>query len=319
MNHIPTLEDIREASKRIESYLHHTPIMTSTAIDDICGAKLFFKCENFQKVGAFKARGALNTVLGLDEDLLSKGVATHSSGNHAAALAFAARIRAIPVYIVMPDNAPEVKKQAVKDYGAEITYCPPTLQDREETLAKVVDLTGATIVHPFNDYSVISGQATAALELIEDVPDLDIILVPVGGGGLLSGTALSAHYLSPATSVIAAEPEDADDACQSFKAGKIVPSVNPVTIADGLLTSLGDKTFDIIRRYVDDIVTVDDKAIIRATRMIMERMKIVVEPSAGVSLAAILEQCIDASDKRVGIILSGGNIDMDKFISTTQK
>ena len=317
MNNIPTLDDIREASKRIEPYLHRTPVMTSTAINDITGASLFFKCENFQKVGAFKARGALNTVLGLDSEDLSHGVATHSSGNHAAALALAARIRGIPAYIVMPDNAPDVKKEAVTAYGAEITYCPPTLQDREETLAKIVKLTGATFVHPFNDYRIIAGQATAALELFEDVPDIDIVMTPVGGGGLLSGTALSAHYLSSSTRVIAAEPEGADDAYHSFKSGEIIPSKNPTTIADGLLASLGDKTFDIIRRFVNDIVTVDDTAIIHATRLIIERMKIVVEPSAAVVLAAILENRIDVSDKRVGIIISGGNIDMDHFISST--
>ena len=318
MNNIPTLDDIREASKRIEPYLHRTPVMTSTAINDITGANLFFKCENFQKVGAFKARGALNTVLGLDSKDLSHGVATHSSGNHAAALALAARIRGIPAYIVMPDNAPDVKKEAVTAYGAEITYCPPTLQDRGEILAKIVKLTGATLVHPFNDYRIIAGQATVALELFEDVPDIDIVMAPVGGGGLLSGTALSAHYLSPSTKVIAAEPEGADDAHHSFKSGEIIPSKNPTTIADGLLTSLGDKTFDIIKRFVNDIVTVDDKAIIHATRLIMERMKIVVEPSAAVVLAAILEKRLDVSDKRVGIIISGGNIDMASFISSTR-
>jgi threonine dehydratase len=313
MNKVPTLDDIRLAAARIDQYIHRTPVISSATIDDMVGASLYFKCENFQKVGAFKARGALNTVLGLDDEQASQGVATHSSGNHAAALALAARIRGIPAYIVMPDNALRVKKEAVSGYGAEITYCTPTLKDREETLAKVVERTGAVFVHPFNDYRIIAGQATAALEFFEEVSDLDIVMAPVGGGGLLSGTALSTHYLSPLTRVIAAEPEGADDAFRSFQSGELVPSENPNTIADGLLTSLGDKTFDIIKRKVDDIVTVDDVAIINTTRLIMERMKIVVEPSAAVPLAALLEKRLDVSGLRVGIILSGGNIDLDSF------
>lgn len=313
MTNVPTLDDIHIAATRIEQYIHRTPVITCDTINDMVGASLFFKCENFQKVGAFKARGALNMVLGLDAEQVSSGVATHSSGNHAAALALAARIRGIPAYIVMPDNAPRVKKEAVSAYGADITYCAPTLKDREETLAQVVARTGAVFVHPFNDYRIIAGQATAALELFEEVADLDIVMAPVGGGGLLSGTALTAHYLSPLTSVIAAEPEGADDAYRSFRSGEFVPSVKPQTIADGLLTSLGDLTFDIIKRFVDDIVTVDDEAIIYATRLIMERMKIVVEPSAAVPLAALLEKRLDVSGLRVGIILSGGNIDLDNF------
>jgi threonine dehydratase len=313
MNMIPTLDDIRKASVRIEQHIHRTPVLTSSAINDIVGASLYFKCENFQKVGAFKARGALNAVLVLNDDEVCKGVATHSSGNHAAALALAARTRGVPAYIVMPDNAPRVKKEAVSSYGAEITYCAATLQDREDTLAKLVERTGAVFIPPFNDYRIIAGQATAALELFQEVADLDIVMAPVGGGGLLSGTALSAHYTSPSTSVIAAEPEGADDAYHSFRAGKIIPSENPNTIADGLLTSLGDLTFSIIKRYVDDIVTVSDKSIISTTRLLMERMKIVVEPSAAVPLATLLEKRLDVSGKRVGIILSGGNIDLDDF------
>ncbi len=313
MNNIPTLDDIHIACHRIEKHIRRTPVLTSTTINALVGARTYFKCENFQKVGAFKARGALNTVLGLDDEQVSRGVATHSSGNHAAALALAARIRGIPAYIVMPENAPEVKKKAVSAYGAEITYCAATLEDREKTLAQVVAKTGAIFVHPFNDYRIIAGQATAALELFEEVTDLDIVMAPVGGGGLLSGTALSAHYLSPSTKVIAAEPAGADDACRSFHANEIIPAENSQTIADGLLTSLGDLTFDIIKRFVDDIVTVDDEAIIYATRLIMERMKIVVEPSAAVPLAALLEKRLDVSDLRVGIILSGGNIDLDNF------
>lgn len=313
MSNVPTLGGIRNAKARIAQYIHRTPVMTCTTIDDMVGASLYFKCENFQKVGAFKARGALNTVLGLDDDLVARGVATHSSGNHAAALALAARIRGVPAYIVMPDSAPRVKKEAVSAYGAEITYCAPSLKDREAILAQVVARTGAVFVHPFNDYRIIAGQATAAFELFEEVADLDIVMAPVGGGGLLSGTALTAHYVSPATSVIAAEPAGADDAYRSFRSGELVASVKPQTIADGLLTSLGDLTFDIIRRFVDDIVTVDDEAIIYATRLIFERMKIVVEPSAAVPLAALLNKRPNVTGLRVGIILSGGNIDLGSF------
>lgn len=315
MKSIPTIEDIRLAAQRIEPYINRTPVMTSSAINNMFGAELYFKCENFQKVGAFKARGAVNAVLSLDPEKLSKGVATHSSGNHGAALAMAARIRGIPAYIVMPDNAPDVKKEAVAAYGAAITYCKPTLKDREDTLREIVELTGAKFIHPFNDYRIIAGASTAALEFLDEVSDLDIMMAPVGGGGLVSGTALCVHYLSPSTRVIAAEPKGADDAYHSFKAGRIIPCDNPVTIADGLLTSLGDKTFDIISRFVDDIVTVDETAIIQATRLIMERMKIVVEPSSAVPLAAISGNKLEVSGKRVGIILSGGNIDLDSFHS----
>ena len=316
MNSIPDLDDIRAAAQRIKPYLHHTPVLSSTAINDMCGAQLFFKCENFQKVGAFKARGAVNAVFSLPEDEIVNGVATHSSGNHAAALAFAAGIRGIPAFVVMPENAPDIKKQAVAGYGAKITYCPATLKDREKTLDELVAETGASIVHPFNDYSVIAGQATAALELLEAKKDLDLLIAPVGGGGLVSGAALSAHYLSPSTRVIAAEPEGADDAKLSFESGVLIPSEKPRTIADGLLTSLGEKTFEIIKHYVSDIVTVDDEAIINATCMVFERMKIIIEPSAAVPLAAILEKRLDVRGLRVGIILSGGNIDLPALKTT---
>ena len=278
-----------------------------------CYFYVFFKCENFQKVGAFKARGAINTVLSLKDEEAANGVATHSSGNHAAALALAARIRGIQAYIVMPDNAPQVKKNAVSSYGAEITYCKATLKAREDTLEELVKKTGAVFIPPFNDHRVITGQATAALELLEDCNEFDILIVPLGGGGLLSGTALCAHYISPATSVIGAEPKGADDAYQSLKAGKIIPSESPKTIADGLLTSLGNLTFEIIQKHVNEIVLVDDDAIIAATRLIMERMKIVVEPSAAISLAVAIQKKSELSDLNVGIILSGGNIDLDNF------
>ncbi len=310
METIPSIDDIRQAARRIQPYVHHTPIFTSQTLNKMTGVTLYFKCENFQKVGAFKFRGACNTVFSLSEKEALPGVATHSSGNHAQALALAARLRGIPAHIVMPKTAPKVKVAAVEEYGGIITFCEPTLEARETTLEQVVQDTGATVVHPYNDYRVIAGQATSAMEMLEEVPSLEVVMTPVGGGGLLSGTALSVKYLSPATRVIAAEPAGADDAYRSFKAGYIIPSVNPHTIADGLLTSLGEKTFHIIRQYVDDMVTVTEEAIIRAMRFIWERMKIVVEPSAAVPLGALLENKIDLSGKRVGIILSGGNVDL---------
>jgi len=306
----PTIKEIKEASERIRPFVHRTPILTCNTLNQMCQAEIFFKCENFQKVGAFKIRGATNAVFSLGDEEASRGVATHSSGNHAAALALAASWRGIKAYVVMPENAPEVKRNAVADYGAEIIFCRPTLKDREQGLATVVDRTGATFIHPYNDYRVISGQGTAALELCEEVPDLDLVMTPVGGGGLLSGTAIATTAVSPRTSVIAAEPEGADDAYRSFHAGRIIPSHNPDTIADGLLTSLGDLTFPIIRRYVKEIVTVSEEGIIRAMRSIWERMKIVVEPSAAVPLGALLSKRTEVPGKRIGIILSGGNVDL---------
>jgi threonine dehydratase len=313
LNNIPTIDDIRKAAKRIHPYIRRTPVLTSLNIDQMVGAELFFKCENFQKVGAFKARGATNAVFSLTDEEASRGVATHSSGNHAAALALAARNRGIPSYIVMPRTAPIVKKNAVEGYGAIISFCEPTLPAREAGLAEVVAQTGAAFIHPYNDYRIIAGQATASLEMLEEVNNFDVVLTPVGGGGLTSGTAITVKSLSPKTRAIAVEPEKADDAFRSFTEGHIIPSVNPQTIADGLLTSLGDKTFTIIRKYVDDIVTVTEQGIIDAMRLIWERMKIVVEPSAAVPLAAIVTQRLKVSGKRVGIILSGGNVDLDKL------
>ena len=310
---IPTIEEIRNAALRINPYIHHTPILTCNGINNLTGGEIFFKCENFQKVGAFKARGATNAVFSLTENEVSRGVATHSSGNHAAALAYAARLRGISAYIVMPRSAPKVKQEAVAGYGAQISFCEPTLQAREENLAKVVEKTGAVFIHPYNNYRIIAGQATASLELLEEINGLDVVLTPVGGGGLTSGTALTVKYLSPKTKMIATEPEQADDACRSFHAGKIIPSVHPNTIADGLLTSLGDKTFGIIQNFVDDIVTVSEDGIIQAMRLIWERMKIIVEPSAAVPLGAILTHRIDITGKQVGIILSGGNVALDKL------
>ncbi|MGH1366776.1 MAG: pyridoxal-phosphate dependent enzyme [Calditrichia bacterium] len=313
MKTAPTLADIRRAAERIAPYAHRTPVLTCGAINQLTGAELYFKCENFQKVGAFKFRGACNTVMGLTEEVAAKGVATHSSGNHAQALALAARLRNIPAHIVMPSNAPEVKKRAVKDYGANITLCEPTLQARETTLKQVVDKTNAEVVHPYNDYRVICGQGTAALELHKQVGDLNIIMAPVGGGGLLSGTALATHYLHPECEVIAAEPAGADDAWQSFKAGRLIPSHNPNTIADGLLTSLGDKTFPLIQRHVNDILTVDEETIIYAMRLTWERMKIIIEASCAVPLAAILTYPEHFKQKQVGIILTGGNVDLEQL------
>jgi len=310
---LPDYSDIKNAHEIIRKYAHRTPVLTSSSINKIVGADLHFKCENFQKVGAFKFRGACNAVFSLSQMEMEMGVATHSSGNHAAALALAAKIRGIPAYIVMPETSPEIKKKAVAGYGAKITFCKPTLQARESTLAKVVEETGATEIHPYNNFYVIAGQGTAAKELIEDAGEFDIILAPVGGGGLLSGTALSTKHLLPQCKVIAAEPAGADDAFRSFRAGKLIPSVNPKTIADGLLTSLGERNFSIILDKVDDIVTVSEEKIVEAMRLIWERMKIIIEPSSTVPLAVILENKIDVKNKKVGIILSGGNLDLGRL------
>jgi threonine dehydratase len=310
MKNEPTIADIREASERIQPFVHRTPVLTCSTLNEMCDAEIFFKCENFQKVGAFKIRGATNAVFSLSEENATHGVATHSSGNHAAALALAARWRGTKAYVVMPENAPQVKRDAVAHYGAEIFFCKPTLKAREEELAKVLDRTGAVSVHPYNDYRVISGQGTAALELCEEIPKLDMVMTPVGGGGLLSGTAIAVGALSPKTHVVAAEPERADDAFRSFRAGKIIPADNPDTIADGLRTSLGDLTFPIIKRYVRDIFTVSEEGIIVAMRTIWERMKIIVEPSAAVPLGVLLARGPEFSGKRIGLILSGGNVDL---------
>ena len=306
----PGREDILKAAERIQSYLHRTPVLTCSAIDQLTGATIYFKCENFQKAGAFKSRGATNAVFSIDPYDLKQGVATHSSGNHAAALARAARLKNIPAYIVMPENSSKVKIAAVKTYGGIITFCKPTLEAREEKLNEVLKETYAFEIHPYNNYSIIAGQATAALELIQDQPELDIIIAPVGGGGLLSGTALASHYFSPATKVIAAEPSGADDAYQSFYQKKLIPSVNPDTIADGLRTSLGSLTFPIIRRLVSDVLTVNDQATIEAMKFIWERMKIIIEPSSAVALAMVIKYKQRFEGQKIGIILSGGNVDL---------
>jgi threonine dehydratase len=313
----PTIEDIRDAAKRIAPYAHRTPILTSTNINEMLGATVFFKCENFQKVGAFKFRGACNSVFSLDDAALKKGVATHSSGNHAAALALAARMKNIPAYIVMPSNAPIVKKEAVASYGGKITFCEPTLAARETTLQKIVDETGATFIPPFDYTDVIAGQGTAALELLDEVGELDAVIAPVGGGGLLSGTAIVTKSLRPKAFVFAGEPDGADDAARSFAAKELLHNVQTKTIADGLLTSLSPLTFSIIQKNVDAIFTVSDAAIIRAMRLVWERMKIIIEPSCATPLAALLEKkhqpTYDLHGKRIGIILSGGNVDLERL------
>jgi threonine dehydratase len=313
MRGLPDFDDVQRAARRIEPYVHRTPVLTSAGLDRIVGAELYFKCENFQKVGAFKFRGACNAVFSLSDQEISRGVGTHSSGNHAAALALATSLRGVPAYIVMPANASEVKKAAVAGYGAQIYPCEPSDAGRHETMAKVLKETGAVFVHPSDDPLVISGQGTATLELLEEVPGLDVILAPVGGGGLLSGTALAASGRSPQTRILGAEPEGADDAYRSLQEGRIIPSVNPQTVADGLLTSLGVNTFPIIREHVEQIVTVSEEAIIAGMRHVWERMKIVIEPSAAVPVGALLEGKIDLSGLRVGVILSGGNVDLDKL------
>lgn len=309
----PSLNDIRHARVRIKSFIHRTPILTSSAINEMAGCEIYFKCENFQKVGAFKARGAANAVMKLSDEEKAKGVATHSSGNHAAALARAAQIAGIPAYIVMPSSAPEIKKKAVKGYGGEIIECEPNLQARETTLEKVVKETGATFIPPYDFMDVIEGQATCALEFLEDEPDLEVILAPVGGGGLLGGTALLSHEWDEGIEVYGAEPSGADDAYRSFKSGKIIRQTKPNTIADGLLTSLGVLNFEIIRRYVKDILLATDNQTIDAMRLIYERMKIVIEPSCAVPLAALLANKALFKGKKVGIILSGGNVDLGKL------
>lgn len=307
----PDSNDILAAAKRIAPYIHKTPVLSSKLINEILNAEVFFKCENFQRAGAFKMRGATNAILTLSKDELQNGVATHSSGNHAAALSLAARNIGVKAYIVMPSNSSNVKVDAVRQYGGIITFCEPNVKAREEMLTKVVAETMATEIHPYNNVRIIAGQATAAKELIDQTEKLDIIMAPVGGGGLLSGTALSTVYFSPGTVVIAGEPVNADDAWRSFHEGSIQP-VSPLhTIADGLRTSLGTITFPIIREHVKEIITVDENSIIEAMRLIWMRMKIIVEPSSAVPLAAILKQKSSFKGQRIGIILSGGNVDLD--------
>lgn len=307
----PEFADVESAAKRIEGLVHRTPVATCTTLDGLTGARLYFKCEHLQKAGAFKARGAANAVFSLSDSEAGRGVTTHSSGNHAAALARAARLRDIPAHIVMPSTAPPIKRAAVEGYGAEITLCKPTLEARETTQAEVQARTGATFIHPYDNPQVISGQGTAALELLADVPSLDTLVVPVGGGGLLSGTAIAASGLRPGMAVWGAEPAGADDAFRSLRDGILYPSVRPITIADGLLTSLSERTFRIIKGLTEGIVTAHEKTIVRAMRLLWERAKLLVEPSAALPLAAILDHPDQFSGRTIGIILSGGNVNLD--------
>jgi threonine dehydratase len=302
---------IREAHARIRDKINRTPVLTSATLDAQARARLFFKCENFQKVGAFKARGATNAVFLLADEEAQRGVATHSSGNHAAALARAAGLRGIPAHIVMPNNASQAKQAAVARYGAHVVLCEPTLAARESACERVIAATGATLIHPYNDLRVMAGQGTTAVELLESTPELDVLLCPVGGGGQLAGVAVASKSIKPGIRVVGVEPAGADDAYRSFKAGHIIASVNPQTIADGLRSSLGKLPFAEIQRYVDEIVTVSEESIVQSMRTIWEVMKIIIEPSAAVPYAALLEDKLHIAGQRVGIILSGGNLDLD--------
>ena len=307
------LDSIHAAHERIRAYIHRTPVLTSSRLDGASPAAkgLFFKCENLQKIGAFKARGATNAVFSLDDVTARRGVATHSSGNHGAAVARAAKLRGIAAHIVMPSNSAKVKIRAVESYGAHVVFCEPTEQAREATCTEVIEKTGAMPIHSFENEQVMAGQGTAAVELLEQVSDLDLVMCPVGGGGLLSGTAVAAKSMQPKIKVVAVEPANADDAAQSFRAGRRIVTEKKFTIADGLRTNIGKPNFAIVQRYVDDIVTVSEEAIVSAMRTIWETMKIIIEPSAAVPYAAILESVIDVDGKRVGIILTGGNVDLD--------
>ena len=308
------LAAIEEARERIRDHVHQTPVITCQALDALSGRQLFFKCENLQKVGAFKFRGATNAILSLTEEQAANGVVTHSSGNHAQAVALAARSRGIAAHIVMPSNAPAIKRAAVEGYGARVIACEPTLAARESTAAKVISETGASFIHPYNDQRVIAGQGTTALELLEEVPGLDAIITPVGGGGLISGVSIACRELAPEIKVLGAEPTGADDAARSMEAGELIPQQAPSTIADGLLTSLGDLTWPIIRDHVERIVRVDDTAIIAAMQLFWQRAKLVIEPSAATALAVVLGGALDDLPlKRVGIILSGGNVDLENL------
>ncbi|MCU0472760.1 MAG: pyridoxal-phosphate dependent enzyme [Bacteroidales bacterium] len=310
---LPTIDDILAAHRRIKPFVHQTPVLTSEQLNKLFSCELFFKCENFQKVGAFKFRGAVNAVLSLSDIERKRGVATHSSGNHAAALALAASMNGVKPYIVMPETAPAVKKNAVTGYGADITYCKPTLQDREETTRRIIEKTGAVMVHPYDNFNVICGQGTSALELLDKRDDLEIVIAPVGGGGLLSGTSTCVKGINGKIKVIGAEPLNANDAWKSFTSGILTPSVNPSTVADGLLTSLSELTFSVIRKNVDLIFTATEESIIECMLLVWERMKIIIEPSSATVLAIIKENPDFFRKKKVGLILSGGNVDFRKL------
>jgi threonine dehydratase len=310
---VPTFLQIKTAHQAIQPFIHHTPVVSNQSINEIAGATIFFKCENFQKIGAFKMRGASYATLTLTEEEKSCGIATHSSGNHAQAVALSAKNHGIKAYIVMPSSAPLIKRKATAGYGAEIISCAPDIASRKSTLDKVVERTGATFIHPFDDYNVITGQATAAKELIEEVGQVEIMMAPIGGGGLMSGTALTTKYLLPDAQIIGAEPAEVNDAYRSFHKGEIVVNETINSIADGLLTNLSDKTFGIIKEHLDDILMVSEQQIVEAMRLIWERMKIIIEPSCAVPLAAILNNKERFAGKRIGLILTGGNVDVNNL------
>lgn len=311
--YIPTFDDVIAAHERIKPYIHRTPVLTSSYLNALTGAELFFKCENFQKAGAFKVRGASNAVFGLHEDQLAKGVATHSSGNHALSLSYAAGRRGIPCSVVMPRTAPQAKKDAVRGYGGRIVECEPSTSSREAVFAQVQAETGADFVHPYNDPRVIAGQATCSRELLEQVPGLDAVIAPIGGGGMISGTCLTLSTLVPGMDIYAAEPKNADDACRSFKAGEIIADDAPETVADGLKVPLKDLTWHFVKTHVSDVFTATEDEIIEAMKLIWKRMKIVIEPSSAVPLATILANPAVFKGRRVGVIITGGNVDLDKL------
>jgi threonine dehydratase len=310
---IPTFDDVLAAHERVRPHVHRTPIFTSQVLNELTGAELLFKCENLQKAGAFKVRGACNAVFGLPDEMAPKGVATHSSGNHALSLSYAAGRRGIPVTVVMPRTAPQAKKDAVRAYGGTIVECEPSTSSREAVFAEVVKATGADFVHPYNDERVIAGQGTCAKEMIEDLGALDAIIAPIGGGGMISGTCLTCSALAPDTRIYAAEPEAADDAYQSFKTGKIVAYDAPETVADGLKVPLKERTWHFVSRYVTDVLTASEQEIIAAMRLSWARLKLVIEPSSAVPLATILKNRDIFAGKRVGVIITGGNVDLDKL------
>ncbi|MCP4768598.1 MAG: pyridoxal-phosphate dependent enzyme [Gammaproteobacteria bacterium] len=311
--YIPTFDDVLQARERVKPYIHRTPVLTSSYFNQLTGAELFFKCENFQKAGAFKVRGASNAVFSLTEDQAAKGVATHSSGNHALSLSYAAGRRGIKASVVMPRTAPEAKKAAVRGYGGEVFECEPSTTAREAMLEDLVARTGADFVHPYNDYRVIAGQATCSLELLEDVGELDAIVAPIGGGGMISGTCLAMTNASPGTAIYAAEPKNADDVYRSFHAGEIIEDDAPNTVADGLKVSLRPRTWHFVSNYVKDVLLASEEEIIEAMYLTWQRMKIVVEPSSSVPMATIIRNKAQFSGKRVGVILTGGNVDLKKL------
>lgn len=310
---VPTLSDIKRAHQRIVKYILKTPVITSKNIDEIADCQIFFKCENFQKVGAFKMRGASNAIFSYKPEERTNGFACHSSGNHGQAVALAAKLAGSKAYVVMPKNSSQVKIKAVEGYGAEVILCEPNDQSRDEACQGVIDRTGAILIHPFNDYNIIAGQGTAAKELLEEIDDLDAIIIPVGGGGLACGTALMAHSLDPKIDIYLGEPREVDDAYQSLKAGKIIPNTTSDTIADGLKTTIGERNFDILKEHVKDVLVVTEEEIVQAMKLIWERMKIVIEPSAAVPFAGLLKNKDLFQGKRVGIILTGGNVDLSKL------